>query len=381
MKTITLPALELRQEGTRLLVTKMRAGDLSDFTKVDPFDASKSFDHPDQGYQRPAEGPRIKKFANWLRRESEEGGKVRMPTAILLSARSSDVALSPTGTITLKSNNKLPLIDGQHRKCGFDYAINDKSMNQFADYEIPVVIMQDIDKIGEMKQFKTVNGEQKSVRTDLVNMILTQLVEHEGEESIKESEHWKVVASHVVKRLNGDVSGPWYDQIVMPDQREYTKEEQSVSPELLHRRVARATSFITALKPIEQYLAVVRPEQMSIKDRANELFNVIDAFWRAIRSMNPKCFEEADDYVLLKTPGIFALHRLCLAVMKDMYVGRRDWTESEFKHMLANCEELFDSSFWFVGEKGKEDRGAGAMYGSMKGFSELGELLYKSLRS
>jgi hypothetical protein len=37
--------------------------------------------------------------------------------------------------------------------------------------------MMGIDKIGEMRQFNTVNGTAKSVRTDLVNMILTQLAD------------------------------------------------------------------------------------------------------------------------------------------------------------------------------------------------------------
>jgi DGQHR domain-containing protein len=378
-RTLTLPAIELRQGGTRLLVTKMRAGDLADFTKVDHYVNSKSFDDANQGYQRPVEQPRVKKFANWLRREAEDGGQVRMPTAVLLSARSTDVVLSPNGTVTLKSRNKLPLIDGQHRSRGFEYAIDQKGLTEFADFEIPVVIMQDIDKVGEMKQFRTVNGEQKSVRTDLVNMILTQLVEREGEESVREAEHWKVVASHVVKRLNEDPNGPWFDRIVMPDQRTYSKEEQAENSELRHRRIARATSFITALKPIENYISHVQPGRQTIQEKAELLFNVVDAFWRAVRDMNPDCFDEANNYVMLKTPGIFALHRLCLHVMKDMYIGRREWTQDEFRFMLESCAELSNPSYWAVGSD-EGDRGDAAKYGSMKGFTELADLLYESLR-
>ncbi|HLY25766.1 MAG TPA: DGQHR domain-containing protein [Aggregatilineales bacterium] len=379
-KTLTLPAIELQQDGTRLLITKMRAGDLPDFTRVDPFDNTKDFDAPDQGYQRPAETPRIKKFANWLRRETEEGGQVRMPTAILLSARSSEVVLSPNGTITLKSRNKLPLVDGQHRTRGFQYAINEKGLAQFSDYEIPVVIMEDIDKVGEMKQFRTVNGEQKSVRTDLVNMILTQLVEQEGEEAIGETDLWKVVASHVVKQLNADEDGPWFDRIVMPDQRTYSKEEQGEQPELRHRRIARATSFMTALKPMEKYVSDLQPGHQTVPDRVERLYAVVNAFWRAVRQLNPEPFKEAADYVLLKTPGVFALHRLCLSVMKDMYIGRRGWTEEEFRYMLEPCAEISDPAFWAVGSD-ESDRGDAAKYGSMAGFAELGDLLYESLRS
>ncbi|MBS1768849.1 MAG: DGQHR domain-containing protein [Acidobacteria bacterium] len=379
-KTITLPAIEIRQDGTRLLLTKMRAGDLADFTQLEHFDNARAFDDPEQGYQRPAEAPRVKKFANWLKHEAENGGQVRMPTSLLLSARTAPVVFSPNGTITLTSRKKLALVDGQHRTRGFEFAIFEKGLTQFADFEIPVVIMQDIDKLGEMKQFRTVNGEQKSVRTDLVNMILTQLVEQEGEAAIKETELWKVVATHVVKRLNQDETGPWFDRIVMPDQRTYSKEEVLDDPKLQHRRVARATSFITALKPVEKYVLDVTAGRPSVEERSQRLFEAVDGFWRAVRELSPECFENADEFVMLKTPGIFALSRLMLSVMKDMYVGRRDWNQGEFKYMLDECSELSKPEYWAVGT-GEGDRGDGAKYGSMKGFAELADLLYESMKA
>jgi len=379
MRTITLPAVEAKQDGTRQLVTRMRVGDLEDFTRVDKFVSTKSFTDADQGYQRPEELSRVKKFANWLKREGENSGKVRMPTAILLSGRGSDIVLSREGTITLKSSNKLPLVDGQHRKRGFEYAIGEKGLTQFADYEVPVVIMLDMDLVAEMRQFSIVNGTQKSVRTDLVNMILTQLAEREGAGAVREGEHWKVVVSQVVKHLNNDGGGPWQDGIVMPDQGAYSKVEQQENEDLRHRRTARATSFMQALKPIEAYLAEHFTGEDSLGVRSDKLFEVVNAFWRAVRDLNPECFEKADEYVMLKTPGIFALHRLCFRVMKDMYVGMRKWTEDEFREVLGNCEALSNPAFWAVGND-ESDRGEAAKYGSMKGFSELADLLYEDLR-
>lgn len=378
METITLPAIEIVQDGSRLLLTKMRAGDLAKFTKVDPYVSTKAFDDPDQGYQRPAEIPRIKKFANWLKNEVEEGNTVSMPTSILLSARGSDVTLSPNGTITLKSSNKLPLIDGQHRQRGFLYLIEDKGMKQFANYEVPVVIMLSLDKMGEMRQFNTVNGTQKSVRLDLVNMILTQLTQHEGESAIKSSDLWKVVVSQVTKRLNDEIGGPWYDRIVMPDMRMYNKEEVEEDSTLLHRRTSRATSFMTAIKPIEN-LVSDHYKSINVAEREDALYAVLDGFWRALRRLNPTCFNEADNYVMLKTPGIFALHKLCFWVMKDMRVGKRDWTEDQFQEMLKDSSWLTDPSKWFVGSE-EESRGEAAHFGSMKGFSELADLLYEDIR-
>lgn len=379
MKTITLPAIELRQNGSRLLITKMRAADLETYTRIDPFDTDKEFDDPANGYQRPAEMPRVKKLGNWMKKEIESGRNVRMPTALLLSSRESDVVLSPNGTITLKESNKLPLIDGQHRRRGFEWAIHEKGVTALADFELPIVILQDINKVGEMNQFRIVNGEQKSVRTDLVNFILTQLVAREGDDAVEEKHEWKVVASLVTKRLNEDEDGPWFDRIVMPDQRAYSKEEIAEDPSRQHLRTARATSFITSLKPIDSYLHDLRPGAATLEERAETVFAALDGFWRAVRNRNPKAFDKADDYVMMKTPGIFALHRLCLSLMKDMYRGHRDFDEAGFAHMLKKGSSVADPGYWSAGRT-ETERGDAAKYGSMKGFTELGDLLYEEVK-
>ena len=381
MKTVTLNAIEVRQDGTSLLVTKMKAGDLATFTVVHPYMASLKPDDPNQGYQRPAEVPRIKKFANYLRTEKSAGRKVRMPTSIILSARNGDVVLAPNGTITLREDRKLPLIDGQHRKEGFSYAITAKSMQEYIDYEVPVTIMLEMEKVGEMRQFQTVNGTQKAVRTDLVNMILAQLVEHEGASTIKESEQWRVAVSRVAIALNADESGPWFDQIVMPDQKTYAPEQIEANPSLRHRRVIRATSFMTSLKSIDAYLHEHGfADDDSLDARTRKLLEVVDAYWQAIRELMPVCFKESDNFVLQKTPGIFALHIFGLRLMKEMHMGHRPWTKAQFREVLANCEQLQDPSYWMVAQSEHEQSGDATKYGSMKGFSELAGLLHESLR-
>lgn len=380
MNTIVSPAIEVKQNGTRLLVTKMRAGDLPNYTEIEIYDPQKGFDDPDQGYQRQPENARVKKFANWLKNEKEEGGQVRMPTAILLSSRGSDISLSQNGTVTFKERSKLPLVDGQHRMRGFQYAITEKELTEFADYEVPVVILMDIDKLGEMRQFNTVNGTVKSVRTDLVNMILTQLAAHEGDEAVRESEHWKIVVSHAVSKLNEEKGGPWEDQIVMPNAASYSKEEVEADPQLIHQRVIRATSFMTSLKPIEQYLRVHSQLGDSLEDRASQLASVVSEFWQAIREKMPICFKKADDYVLQKTGGIFALHMVCKDLLQPMYKARRSWTKADFLVMLEESDELANPEYWLVGnEETKTEAGEASKYGSMKGFKELAELLAASL--
>ena len=144
--------------------------------------------------------------------------------------------------------------------------------------------------------------------------------------------------------------------------------------------VAASAPPLSSLKPIEQYLDVIKPGSRTVHEKADDLFVVIDAFWCALRDLNPQAFDEADDFVMLKTPGIFSLNRLCLSVMKDMYRGRREFAAAEFKHMLAESGFVADPAKWAVG-KDEFTRGDAAKYGSMKGFAELGDLLYAGLRA
>ena len=208
-------------------------------------------------------------------------------------------------------------------------------------------------------------------------MILTQLAQHEGDNAVRSGDLWRVVVSQVTKRLNDDPGGPWFDKIVMPDMRTYTKEEVEDDTNLRHQRIVRATSFMTSIKPIESLVAD-HYKSVSASQRENYLFHVLDGFWRALRYLNPICFDEADDYVMLKTPGVFALHKLCFSVMKDMRVGKRDWVEGQFKEMLEDSSWLTDPSKWFVGSD-DQDRGEAAHFGSMKGFAELADLLEEDL--
>jgi len=372
---LSLSVLPLHQNGTTIYLTKMRAADLPRFTKVEAFQAALPLTHRDQGYQRAAEMPRVKKFASWLKEAVDRGDRVYVPTAILLSSRDVDLHFDARrNQITLNSQTKLFLVDGQHRTEGFRYAINEKGLAAAAGMEVPVVIVPGMRKEAEMRQFATVNGTQKSVRTDLVNMILTQLAQGEGEETVREGERWKVVVSQVVKRLNDTDRGPWHRKVVMPNESAFTKQEKRENPELEHLKVVRATSFMTSLKTVYDYLDNwYFEEDLSLDARAEVMFQTLTAFWEAIRELNPTVFERPGAYVMQKTPGLFALHQVCKSLMGDMYKGRRTWDKSNFKLMLENSDSLRMAEDWDA------KIGKFAAYGSMKGFGELSKTIQDEL--
>lgn len=363
--------LTFEQSGCRCFIGTMKAKDLIRVTTIDRYKPELPLENPDQGYQRTEEKPRVKKIANFLRKNS----RPIIPTAILLSSRNIDLRYNPENReIELREANLLQIVDGQHRVAGFRYAIEEKGLTQFSEFNLPFIILDGIDKIGEMVQFKTVNGEQKSVRTDLVNTILAQLAIQEGEDSIEEKDKWKVVATNVVDILNEDVLSPWHDRIVKPGSSRYSNTEIQANQQLEHSRILRATSFVSSLRPVYLFLNSMGFLSGSLDGQSEEFAKLINDFWSAIKNKSPEMFLDANNYVIQKTPGVFSLHMILQFLLKDMYRGHRAWDKENFEVMLEDFPTVTNSDYWRVSQD-KNNLGEAEKFGSMKGFKQLSELL------
>lgn len=365
-KQIRCAAISATQNGQRIFTGIMPAEDLISVTTTDNFDSSLPLDHPDQGYQRPAERPRITKLGTHLiksivHKEGNTGGM--FPTAVVLASRSP--LKYQNGELLI--NDWLQITDGQHRIKGFDYAINSKGEDDLAKYPVPFVIMEPESKVVEMHQFNTINGNAKSVRTDLVNAILTATVATKGDDSIQGGDRWKVVVTKVVTRLDEDPGSPWYGLIAMADEKAGGKGTT---------KLVRATSFMSSIKPVYNWLRYLgKFNNMSTQQESDLMFSVLAPYWSAIAQVCPAAFAEPANYVIQKTPGLFSLHKLLEGyLLNTMLDARLTWTVQNFARLLQGTI-IEDSQYWH-----KSTNGAAA-YGSMKGFAELYDLLLESLKT
>lgn len=361
----------LEQDGHQLLLTALTAHDLVQCTTIDRYNHELPAVDPDQGYQRPEEIVRAKKLAKHL-----HNVQAIMPTAILLSARDVDLCLdTEKRTIVIDSDQPLQLVDGQHRVAGLRYAMDDQRQMHLLNYQIPVVIMLGLDKIAEMQQFQIVNGTQKSVRTDLVHMILSQIAAAQGEDAIAATDRWKVVVSRAIEYLNGNANSVWYDKVIMPDETAPKKSEIQEDPSLADRKIIRATSFMTSLKRLYDYLVEYSliPSSWNVDQQAAELARIVSEYWNALRQLCPEVFDSPKNHVIQKTPGVFSLHMVCRALIKAMHTGRRALVEDEFAFMmkpaLEGPSEVLTEAYW------RTPGGPASAYGSMKGFTELAEIV------
>jgi len=342
------------QEGTQMYAGVMKVADILRTASVDVWRQEEGEDH---GYQRAPETGRTGKVAQYLR-----GPKPLMPTSVLLSHRgtldTSDVS-DGTVDVTIPEGN-LWIVDGQHRLYGFQRAITEFGLEQLNDYALPVVIVENPSIEDEANQFRVINETMKKVRTDLARRILALRVSSLGSTGRQEARMsgrlWEANAVEVMAVLTNDIDSPWHDRIQPPNVRKQPT------------HVIRELSFVTSLKPILNE----RPYRTWNTQRVG---TTLVEYWKAWRSLVPDAFDNPNDYVLLKTPGVFSLHQLAfliLEVLKDR--GISNPTAEDFHSILQDLGDYATETFWRRGNA----EGA-ALAGSMKGFAILADAMEDQL--
>lgn len=375
MAHMCIKAICINQNGHRIFLSAMKAADLEGYTTIDRYRSDMPLLHPEQGYQRAEKAFRYRRIAKYLKR------KQLMPTAILMTSREFEIQFDAgRSEITLDSERRLRIIDGQHRVGGFRYGIREKNMHELADFQVPVIIVEGLDKTVEMEQFATINGTQKAVRTDLVNMILAQ-VQSQDDKAIPQRARWKVIVARIVEKLNDDPDSPWHNLIVMPNENAPRKKDIRYDPALANVKIVRAASFMTSLKPIYRYLEKHHLGAIGsdVEKVVEAVSQILTAFWSAVRELCPAAFDDPANHVIQKTPGLFSLHKICKDLLPIMHSSRRPWNRESFRIMLQGVKALSDADFWSV-DLNRETAEA-AKYGSMKGFAELASVLWDQVET
>ncbi len=366
--SLSMDAIEVKQNGKRLYLGKMRVRDLDRFTKIDRYDPDKAAGDEDQGYQRPEEKPRVRKMSGYVKREIDAGRQPTLPTAIVLSARGVDMTYRDR-MLTFDRKNKLRIIDGQHRKAGLIDAVEGRDLPEMMDYEVPVVIVAGMKRNEEMRQFKVINSTAKSVRTDLVSMLLANLSVSEGDASLEAGEMVAATSAKVATILNTAENSPWRGRITMPN--EIADEDQ----------VTKATSVIASIKPVRQFFADGLGKRFGNSDKeAAAIAAPLIEFWTAVEQLLPECWAEPREYVLHKAQGVFALNIVCRRLMSEMFQRNDEWIAKNFEALLERSNAMQDPLFWHVGDEDEGiERGEGASFLGMKGFAELADLLWDDI--
>lgn len=361
-KKLKLNVFKIRQSERNLYLASIRAKDFTDETmfKIDFWEPEKlkKCDQKNQGYQRKPSLSRIKEIATFLETKNPS-----FPTSILLSTRKPVEATnySVGSGYTMIVDPPLYIVDGQHRIAGIRHSIKEKNNKDIQNFQLPVIIMETKDKIDEVRQFDTLNTKQKRVSTDLAQRLLQGMILERPESFDKIP--WQIKALKTLDLLNQQEDSPWYDRIRLPN------EDKTAA------HIVSQNSMITSLKPLfDDGLFSSRTISVDFS------YEILKNYWLALKDIFEDAFLAPKDYVIRKTPGVFALHSLLHEIDKLARISKRpeDYKREFFREVLTKTFNKFEgtknpgliSDFW----RSDYDMGA-SQYGSMKGFKILADQL------
>jgi DGQHR domain-containing protein len=367
----TVPALRAVQNGQELFSFFLSASTLKDLPiTVERFDPNKPYDDDDQGYQRAPENNRARRFMRYL-----EKADAISPTALMLNDRNSVTKYDAKNGELIFDTAKGPIFnyDGQHRELGYRFRLDGDP--SFGGFHIPVVMTRGMDKLTEMLQFQTINSTAKGVATALVNAILAKHQSTEGDDVLNGAvQSRNVVGYKVTEAVNNDPDSPWYQLIALPNQQSWTKKEIAVDPSREHTRVIRANSFVDALRPLFDYMTMLRGVTATIDARANEIATIVNEFWTTLKDQMPEAFAAPNDYALFKSGGVGPMHLVLRDLLTKMYSARRPFVRDEFKVMIAGSELLTNAEFW----KSDNDDGA-RIYSGKANWPDLAKRIVRDI--
>jgi len=325
-----LDTVRFVQNDKQMYIGKVAAKDIVSRFKVDYWSSDKT-----DGYQRRPSPPRYKEFGRFVKAGNTS------PPSILVNIRPEDAGKVnfKDGKLIVPDNVTFWVVDGQHRVEGLKW-LNEIAESLKQEFELPVIFMISATQYEEAKQFVVINQTQKRIRTDLAERFLQKAIEEEGKlkllsdrekgvlKSVLKGVEWKVPALEIADVLNNDKNSVWYQRILLPDEPRGST--------TVHQK-----SFTDSLRPV-----LTNP---NFQGKApGVIASILNNYWDAIKEVCSEPFENPDDYVIMKTTGVFVLHQILPRVAEKCRdsTGRMVLTKEKFLKVFAKLQPEMSGPFW-----------------------------------
>ncbi|MDP2949842.1 MAG: DGQHR domain-containing protein [Chloroflexota bacterium] len=332
-------AIRFEQAGKTLYLTTMKASQLLACCHTDEWNPAVGWDLDKQGYQRAPVPAHVERIAAFLARSPNPV----MPTGALLSARESAQGILPftpvggaanpvPGTLEIPEGRQLCIVDYQHRARGLRMAIEELHATGLADFMMPVIILADVPRYEEIRQFHVINSKQRRIDTDLALALLQTLASALGQAELANlagpGKFYRIRGTGLTFRLAARTSGPWVGKIAQPH-------------DLPQRgAVIKVKSFVDSLAPVLSK----RASCSFLEDEA--LLDVLTRFWSALEAIVPKSFEDPTSQIQ-RTVGVYALHIVLARLLYPRLSARGDTsTDTFYSALLPAADEYINGDFW-----------------------------------
>ena len=358
------------------------AKDLVDNHKI-PYS---SIEKGSDGYQRQPGRARIAAFAKKI-----SAKPIDFPTLILLNIRDEDqINFYKNGVLTFMPdyNNKLFVVDGQHRVLALKIALdmadadgNNDLYNRISNIQIPFGLTITESVLNEMVLFYEVNNFAKSVSANIRTQIETMRAKL-GDEDMRLTmeqlgDDWKMIADHILLTVTKDYDSVWFNRI----------KYDNTNPDKPNVGNFAMTKYL-------KNIIASNEAEMASDGKTTFSLAVFNAYWKAFEIACPSAFGEdnARKYSIQTAMGADVFMRMW-AFVKDWIVRtgqkEQDLRNPEtyvpaFKKIIKNSEGIDREGniqegldYWLVGSaagaQGSGEAGKSQLVSNLKQWLTLDE--------
>jgi len=316
---LRVPAIRFQQKGVPMYLAALPIQEL-DFCSIDRWDPKRTGRW--KSYQRGLVQKKIRNLARYLERHD-----AILPVAGLLNVRqrhslqfsASHNHKAAAGELVIPDDTRLWVVDMQHRLEGIKTAHSEGFLK---DFLVPVLITEGLTAIREAGQFYIINTRSRRMGVDLTRRLL---IEHDEIKDLSDVPDWELKAVQIAIRLNHRLKdNPWYERIREPE------------GERSSQHIATEKSFVPSLRWL---LTTPRAKRKS----ATTLARFLAGFWEGIRINMPEPFQQPRSFLIQKTPGYMAFHRLAPIVYRKFPHGSAATYARLFHRLRA---PRFGAHFW-----------------------------------
>lgn len=223
-----------------------------------------------KGYQRQIDEKHCMKIVEFLKRD------FFMPTAIICAT---DHDFTDT--------SKLRIVDGQHRVNAFKILKESESQRyaQIKAYEIPVIVMANVNENIEIDTFITINKTSKKVDTSLTLVLKNKMNKYSTSEDLTMPKA-EYIAVELAQRLNytEESNNIWLDKILFEGNPKNTSQLISLNA------FVKSTRVLLNYMARKHLISLDWNNQKEITDCIDKCYKIITAVWFILQNKWPDLF-------------------------------------------------------------------------------------------
>lgn len=286
-----------------------------------------------EGYQREISDSHCEKIVAYLRKQ------FYLPTPIICACDDK-----------LNDNTQLRIVDGQHRIHAFRKLKEQyrERFEEIKDYEISVIVMEQVALDKEIDTFITINKTSKRVDTSLAYVLKNKL-NFERDSSALSISKLDYVAVELAVSMNEN-NPSWENRISL------TGGVNKKTPQVISlNSFVKATRRLVGHLDKKKIIDVSWNNSEEVENCIYEVQNILDNLWRAVMEKWPTLFERDDSYLrIIQGPiGYSSITRFIANEIKlvDMNSGEKQLSDINYLITLwINSIDLTEE-VWYPGNK------------------------------